>query len=216
MIHILWPTIRPQMMMDTYRHWEKNADDVSQIVLKVGVNTEEQKSQITIPSAIVYVVGEKRGLTTAVNVLSNSVDGDDNDIVILASDDFYAPKSWDTWVRDALRDKTGCLHVNDGYVKQVSITIPIMSLKCLKCLNNIIYHPSYIHQYSDTELYQNLQDLELIIDKWTDSPVFEHKNWANKKRKPDQHDKYNMAIVETDGANWCSRKELPVAERLKK
>lgn len=216
MIYILWPTVRPQMMMATFKHWLANADDASCIDLSVAVNTQSQKDEIGIQGANIHVVGTKKGLTTAVNWLSTLVDGDPADILVLASDDVYAPPHWDSWITEALTGKVGCIHVNDGYHKQENITIPIMNVACLRRLNNIIYHPSYIHQFSDTELYHNLVDLGLLIDAWNRSPVFEHKNWACKKRKIDEHDRYNIEVVNIDAQNWHARRQLPVEQRLKK
>ena len=120
MIHLLWPTIRPDMMQSTYQCWLNNADDKN-IKLMVAVNTEEQKNEIRIKGATILVSGDVKGVTHACKMLSDAVQADPNDIIILASDDFYAPLHWDIWVKEVLRDKCAAVHVHDGYVKQLSL-----------------------------------------------------------------------------------------------
>ena len=213
MIHLLWPTIRPLKMVEAYKHWCAKADQSTQ-VLTIAVNTEEQKSQIPETLGKTIVNNTKKGVVHAVNILSHNLDGPDDDIVILASDDMFAPEHWDTWLQNTLRGKTVGLHVNDGYNKQDAITIPIMTMGCLRKLNMIIYHKSYIHQYSDTELYFNLKDLGLLLDVWNTSPIFEHRHWVCNKRKIDKHDQFYAKVVGQDANNWSIRSKLPASERL--
>lgn len=213
MIHLLWPTIRPLMMQATYHYWLANAENKN-FRLWVAVNTQEQKDAIRIPGANIMVSGDVKGVTHACKILTDAVEAEDDDIIILASDDFYAPLHWDTWVTKVLAGKTAAVHVHDGYIKQDSMTIPIMTMSCLKRLNRIIYHTSYIHQYSDTELMHNLRELDLLIDRWDNSPVFEHKNWALKKREIDEHDAHYIEVGSRDANTWHTRSKLPVEERL--
>lgn len=213
MIHLLWPTVRPAMMEDTYAHWWRNAAN-KQFKIMIAVNTADQKKAIKIPNADIIITGNKRGVTGPCHAMAQRVDGPDSDIIVLASDDFYAPKDWDAWLVDFLANKTAAVRVNDGYHIQDSLTIPIMTMGCLKKLNRFIYHPSYVHQYSDTELFHNLKDLDLLLDAWKTSPVFEHKNWAMKKRAIDEHDQHYINVVSRDANNWAVRSKLPVADRL--
>lgn len=214
MIHLLWPTIRPLKMVEACKHWYAKADKSTQIILTIAVNTEEQKSQIPESLGEIAVDDTKKGVVHAVNILSHNLDGPDSDIVILASDDMFAPEHWDTWLLKILQDKTVGLRVNDGYNKQDAITIPIMTMGCLRKLNMIIYHESYIHQYSDTELYFNLKDLGLLFDVWNNSPIFEHRHWVCNKRQIDEHDQFYAKVVNQDASNWTIRSKLPASERL--
>ena len=214
MIHLLWPTIRPIQMEVAYKHWHSMADKPDQIVLTIAVNTEEHKSQISESLGKIVVDDTKPGVVHAVNILSHNLNGPNDDIVILASDDMFAPEHWDTWLQDTLRGKTVGLRVNDGYNKQDAITIPIMTMGCLRKLNMIIYHKSYIHQYSDTELYFNLNDLNLLLDVWDSSPIFEHRHWVCNKRQIDEHDQFYAKVVGQDASNWSTRSKLPASERL--
>ena len=106
MIHLLWPTIRPLQMVKAYKHWCAKADKPAQITLTIAVNTEEDKSQIPESLGKIIVDGTKKGVVHAVNILSHNLDGPDDDIVILASDDMFAPEHWDTWLLKTLQNKT--------------------------------------------------------------------------------------------------------------
>lgn len=226
MIHLLWPTIRPKMMVETYSTWVSRADNYDNITTYIAVNTSQQQARLKQlfnqrglhKQISVLVSGDIIGVTHACNYLTQlpQLDGPDTDMVILASDDMYAPQHWDSWLISQLGSRTtNAILVNDGYVKQNNITIPIMTMGCLKKLNRIIYHPSYKHSYSDTELYANLLQLDLLLDLWCESPVFEHKNWANSKRKFDHVDKNISDMVSRDADNWRHRQQMKVQDRLK-
>lgn len=226
MIHLLWPTIRPKMMANTYASWMEKANSGDQIITYVAVNTNQQKARLKLlfnerqlhKNIQIFVSGDVVGVTHACHFLTNNplLDGPDQDIVVLASDDMYPPQDWDAWIISQIgQQQSVALLVNDGYVKQNNVTIPIMTIGCLKRLNRIIYHPSYRHSYSDTELYDNLIQLGLLRDLWSSSPVFEHKNWANCKRKFDDVDKHVRDLTGGDAQNWHKRSQLSVADRLK-
>ena len=222
-------------MIDTYDHWVKNHTSSEKFHTHVAVNNEPQKQKVEQLSGRpncqnawaksgfsnfnAYVSGNKKGVTNACHFLTHleSVDGPDKDIVILASDDFYAPKGWDTWLLKTFSKSIEAIRVNDGYTPLDNITIPIMTMGCLKAINRIIYHTSYTHSYSDTELFYNLKELGFLTDKWKDSPVFEHKNWANNKRKMDEVDKdLRGALLQKDSDNWQSRSRMPAEKRMDK
>ncbi len=212
-IILLWPTIRPTTMLETYNYWMSNADHPSNVALKVAVNTEEQRSQL--PGKDVIAVGdERKGVTHACCILSKLLMANDDDIVILASDDMYASKGWDTWTVKRLNGKTAALMVNDGYAIQDCMTIPIMTFSCLKKLNKIIYHYSYKHQYSDNELYYNLIGLGLMLDVRNDGVMFEHRHWARSMRTRDEHDDYYAHVANEDAQNWSARQKMSISERL--
>jgi len=179
--------------------------------LLVGVNTEEHKLRIRVGEVV--VTGDVQGVTHSCQRLADMVEGPDTDVVILASDDFYPPKNWDRWIIDTIEDPSAIL-VADGYYRNEAVTIPIMTMGCLKRLNRVIYHTSYVHNYSDQELYYNLLELDLLVDLRDKSPCFEHRNWANKKRRADEVDRPLMDSAKDDGINWNRRMKLTLQERL--
>jgi len=220
-------------MVETYNHWIENHTSSQKFKTNVAVNTLDQKNQVcdligddmrsssgqsTLGSFDVHVSGDKKGVTNACHFLTNleTVDGPNSDIVILASDDFYVPKGWDKWIVSALTKSVEALRVNDGYTPLDNITIPIMTMGCLKKINRMLYHTSYHHSYSDTELFYNLKQLGYLTDLWNSSPMFEHKNWANNKRPMDSIDKaLRGEILEADSNNYNKRMAMPVKERIK-
>lgn len=217
MIYILWPTVRPTVMIERHKHWLEQADDSKSIVTRIVVNTKEQGEVLKQNGYdYVLVVGDTiKGVSPASYALSSRLQASSRDIVILASDDFFPPKGWDKWVKEELDNYNGCLLVNDGYQFGGCVTIPIMTYECLKNLNHIIYHPVYQHLWSDAELYNNLKHLKMLKDLRKSSPLFEHRHWANGKRKFDPHDREAHASAHAANQAYDARNKLGFEARLK-
>jgi len=216
MIKLLWPSARPDMMRETYKHWVAQAVRPDQITIKIAVDTEKEREQLK-DFDDVEVMGEYgRGVVAATNALTQSVKTSPGDILILVSDDFFAPAEWDTWIREQFKGFHGCLLVKDGYQAGGCVTIPILDHHCFLALNRIIYHPSYFHQYSDAELWHNLKELGMIknIRKTKGSPIFEHRHWVNAKRKADKFDNTGNSHGGADTKNYNNRMKMPLAKRL--
>lgn len=222
-IKLIWATVRPDFMRETYKYWIDNAKNKDLIDLKIAVNTEEQRNKLSEFDDVIITNQKHIGTVYPAYLLTQSLIANDNDIVILASDDFYPPKFWDEFLISKLRGKTGCYFVNDGYQTptlteiKASITIPIMTYDCLCKLNKTLYSLEYYHYYGDTELYYNLINLDLLIDERIDNPdiIFEHKNCVTGKRHSDEFDaKYN-AFMYVDRFTFNSRIKLPVEDRIK-
>jgi len=227
MIHLLWCTIRPQVFLNSYNQWIKKASNKNNINAKVCVNLESHKTIINseLPDIEVLVTDkpDRLGVAYPSYYLSSRVIAEQNDIVVFASDDFLPPQNWDTYLESKMKGKTGSLMVRDGYQKPdssnmlyPSITIPIMTYSCLEKMNKVIYHPSYYHMFSDSELYFNLKDMGLLIDdRMTDETMFEHHHYAAGKRNADQADQAYNDKWKEDEINWNKRRNLPVDERIK-
>ncbi len=215
-IKVLFPTIRPKMMKSAWKTMQKRAVDPDSISLNVAVNTQEQKDQLA--GFKVRVVGNKiRGVTHAAYQLSKRVRCENPfDIIILMSDDFIVPDKWDKWVRKQLHGWHGCLMVRDGYQEGGCITLPIMTYGCLERLNHVIYHPSYVHLFSDAELYDVLKVLHMVKDRRHKKfPLFEHKHWAAGKRSMDSVDHTITKSGGKDEKNYKHRRKWPVEKKLK-
>jgi len=203
------------MMKETYEHWMSNAKCPDKTTIKIAVNTQDQRDQLKEFDNVIVVGDEHRGVTHAACELSRSTVANPNDIIMLISDDFYAFKDWDVWVRKQLSTFDGCLMVNDGYQEGNCITIPIMTYNCLLRLNKILYHTSYRHEYSDVELYDNLAAMGLVKNLRTPNmPTFKHKHWANGMREFDEADKKAIHVGGVDIANYNKRKKMPLNKRL--
>lgn len=58
MIRLLWPTVRPEIMKKTYKHWIDTAAKPDRINIKIAVNTKEHRDQLT--EFDVMVIGNER------------------------------------------------------------------------------------------------------------------------------------------------------------
>jgi hypothetical protein len=166
---------------------------------------------------------ERIGVCYPSYLLSSTLEGKDDDIVVFASDDFVAPNKWDTYLIKKLKDKDGVLMVRDGYqlpdssnMQYPAVTIPIMTLSALKKMNMVIYHPSYSHMYSDCELFLTTKEMNLLIDdRLTDETTFEHHHYAAGKRMSDNCDQQYHLKWKEDENMWNKRKLMSLEDRLK-
>lgn len=221
MIQILWATIRPNTFIQMHTNWINRSENPENIKTLVAVNTQEEADFLSNYNTIV-VNPKNIGVCEPSYKLSSSIEPADDDIIIFASDDFYPPEKWDTYLINKLKGKKGALFVRDGYqlpdssnMLHPAITIPIMTGSCLKRMNNVIYHPVYNHMFSDCELYLNLKDLNLLIDdRMTDETTFQHLHYAGGKRQSDQFDKIYMSKWGMDQKKWNERKLIDVEKRL--
>jgi hypothetical protein len=205
------------MMMERHAQWMENAVAPTNIEIRIAVNTKEQAAVLKKNGyEYVLICGDGvRGVAPPAYALSSRLKANSRDIVVLASDDFFAPRNWDRWLRGNLGDYNGCLLVNDGYQYGGCVTIPIMTYECLKRLNHIIYHPEYLHLWSDAELFENLQQLKMLKNMRKTSPLFEHRHWANGKRKFDPNDRKAHDSAHTANQAYKRRMKQALAVRLK-
>ena len=164
-IHILWPTLRPLMFLEAHKEWIRRAKNPENIQTYVAVNWTKDADQlreylkanylITLNTNNIGVCYPSYQLSSNLGIKMGKCS--DDDIVIFASDDFMAPVGWDEYLINKFKDKGDVgLFVRDGYqlpdssnMKEVVISLPILTYGCLIKLNMIIYHPSYNHMYSD-------------------------------------------------------------------
>lgn len=227
MIHLLWCTIRPDIFISSFKTWMDKSSKNETIKTYVCVNTESQRDSIlkTLPSLDVSITDkpDRIGVAYPSYYLSSKIQGNSDDVVIFASDDFLPPNNWDKYIVEKLKGRDGCLMVNDGYqaldfsnMAEPVFSIPIMTYSALLKMNKIIYNPAYNHLCSDAEHYLNAEQLNLIIDERLQDKdfVFEHFHWSNGKRNPDQNDKNYYSKFESDKALWSIRRQLSLNVRL--
>lgn len=226
MIHILWCTIRVNLFKSSHKIWMEQSGK-KDIKTHVLVSTENEKkilndyfTENNFDNEILVFNPPYTGVCLPSYKLSSTFNYSDNDIIVFASDDFLPPKSWDKYLRDKFT--SGVLFVRDGYQKPDSsnmlhpaITIPIMTGDALKKMNNVIYHPSYHHMFSDCELYLTAKDLNILIDdRINDETTFTHHHYAYGKRNADNFDRLYNIRWKDDEQNWNIRKKLPVEKRI--
>ena len=231
MIHILWATIRPHTFTKVYKIWIERSSNPLNIKTHVCVNSQVDadivKSVLSDSDEVTIINSTRIGVCEPAYALSSKLEANDDDIVVFASDDFLPPDktdsfNWDTYLINKLKGRECGLLVRDGYQAPdssnmifPSITIPIITYSCLKKLNMIIYHPSYNHMFSDSELYMNLKDLGLLYDdRLTDPTEFTHNHYAAGKRQPDSFDRSYNDKWKDDELTWNKRKLMSVEERI--
>jgi len=221
-IHILWPTARPAVMVGQYFHWNYRRTSESPCYLTVAVNTEAEadgikKSDLWTKSNQVIVTGAHRlGPVWPVYQLCKQLTANDDDIVILGTDDFSPPEGWDDFILKRL-DYCGALIINDGVRKRGDrlMTLPIMTYSCLLKINRLIVHPDYGWHFADAELYENLDALGLLRDaRGFNDPVFEHLHWTRGKRKKDDIDQIARRTHSKDKLTFARRMKMTIEERL--
>jgi hypothetical protein len=220
MIHLLWPTLRPKIFLERCRDWLSLASNKSNISVLVAVNHNVHADYLNNQGYSTIIVGDKHpGVCYAGYCLTSGLCGSVGDVVVFASDDFYAFEGWDQWVLGRLGGRDLCLLVNDrvgGSYQPCAVTIPILSFGCLLRLNRVLYHPSYRHLYSDNELFDNLRDLGLLLDcRGPGFPVFEHRHWYHGNRFKDHVDERIEVSMDRDKSNYVARSRLPVEVRLR-
>jgi hypothetical protein len=227
MIHLIWATARPDIFLRCHHtKWMETAKNKEAIKTYVIVDSQKHIDHIYNTKISTYYNSKKcnvllnksdtRGVAKPTNQAAQQLKTNDGDIIILASDDFEAPQGWDNWLNKiATEHDNKCIWVNDGFKPGGTITIPILTHKCFKSLNQIIYHPSYNHEWSDAELYDVLKEMDRLHDVRSAGVVFQHNHWANGKRKQDSVDGECRKLHHKDRANYMLRKHLTVDGKLK-
>jgi hypothetical protein len=225
-IALLWATVRPEMCAGGIAYWLSKANKPQHISVKVACSFPQHKEAFhaaiqkacanAFPLEVILAVYDRPGATRPFYELTKPLEMDHDDIVVIASDDFKPPDFWDAWASHHFDDFDGSLLPNDGYQTGKCTTLPIMTFGCLCRLNKITYHPAYFHAYSDSELYDVLQEMGLLRDlRIPSQPVFEHVHWAASKRSPDEWDDRVKRLFFQDQALYEKRKNLPLAEKLR-
>lgn len=216
-IIILWATTRPDMFKATHKEWIDNARSKYKISTRVAVDTQKEADQLKDYDVIV-TDNKIAGVCYPSYCLSATTDTNDEDIIVFASDDFYPPTNWDSYLAKQMNDeKDKVLVVNDGiqeYPNKV-VTIPIMHYGALKKMNNVIYHPAYTHMHSDVELYTTAEKMGLIKDvRSISSVIFEHRHYSVNKRAVDKADTNLNASYDIDGDLNKKRNKMTVPELI--
>ena len=222
-IHMLCATIRPDTFIGNHQRWIKAAKNKVRVKTIVAVNTEAEKRIIEeYDNTIEFrVCGDSMGICKPLYEITKNLELEDNEIIIVVCDDVNCIPCWDVYVANLMTNYKKAIFINDGLQNidntvNPPITMPLMNYKVLKSLNKIIYHPTYNHYYADNELYHNLKELGLLIDKRKDSLIFQHEHYDIGLRERDAID--NMVVDNCgyrDALIYTNRMAKSVYERLK-
>lgn len=217
MIHILWSTVRPQQFSNAYNMWKVFAHDPSQLKLKVAVDNGGDKNYLQDEKVkdITIVDNPKHGVVLPIYRLCEQLnDLADDDLIILASDDFTPPRGWDIYLYDQFENFDGVFKVNDGPMKPI-VTLPVLTYKAFKQLNRVIYHPAYNHMFSDQEMHDVVHELGICKHASASDPLFTHRHYVNGMREKDQFDERLMDKFKESRILYQERRKLSIEERLK-
>lgn len=177
---------RADIALEVLLNWFHKADDYFEYILAID-SDDEQVRQYTdqlgrfdreYGCQSKCIIGEHRSAIHAINESARHATGD---ILIVISDDFDCPLSWDTKLIKAVEDKEDfCVKTKDG-IQPTLMTLPIMDRKYYERFG-YIYHPDYIHMYSDQEMTAVAHMLGRNLDV---DLLFPHNHYTTKKFKKD-------------------------------
>lgn len=164
-ISIIYPTRnRPEMFRKTLELWVNNAQN--KIDLEVIISVDEDDSNAHVDETIKYiksqhpahnlwendifkvVVNKNR---SAIEAINNGAKVATNDILLVISDDFSCYVWWDEALQRVVENKNDFLLKTDDQLQPTLVTLPIMD-KTYYNRFGYIYHPHYLHMWSDTEM----------------------------------------------------------------
>lgn len=149
---------RPQLAMATAKKW----------IDRVGLPQDEFEYVMSLdsddPSLWGYTIKMPcLNYTTFINKNKSAIEainiaaafyakhrGKPGDFLIVISDDFDCPQNWGMNLKKAVTEDNRCYKTLDG-IQHWLITLPIMGWNFYNRFG-YVYHPSYSHQFADTEL----------------------------------------------------------------
>lgn len=232
---VLWPTIRPGAAAGRVCEWATNAANPERTVFVFGCDdfntamlTHEATGRLRaanrVPAVFARQVlicpGNPGGVAWCATKLTRwALDRvEDEDLVVLASDDFGCMPGWDATLMRTMRGVDN-VAVRDGYHADHTplLTIPILGGAALRALNGIVYHPTYRHMFSDNEAWLNAQQAGQLrnLRATHQALVFKHHHYIVSERSRDAHDDRANSWWSKDEATWKARQHLPLQERLR-
>lgn len=164
------------------KEWLSKADGEIEYIISIDQSDPDKHKYLHAinweASGLMYHEWDNKSAIEAINNAAKHVDGD---ILIVVSDDFDCPEHWDTLLLKALDGKEDfCVKTKDG-IQPTLMTLPILDRKYYERFG-YIYHPDYIHMYSDQEMTAVAHMLGRNLDV---DILFEHKHYSTGKFKKD-------------------------------
>lgn len=144
---------RPVHARKCYDYWMLQASNNHQyewiVSLSKGDPEIDNYYHAFANSTAVLIVSSTKNMVQATNEAAKLTAGE---LMILVSDDMFAPIHWDERIlhKYEMIDGPGILQVNDG-ITTLKLTIPIMNRLAYAKLG-YMYHPGYISMYADDDL----------------------------------------------------------------
>lgn len=212
MITILHPSrSRPQQAIVTAKKW----------IDRIGLSQDEFEYVMSLdaddPSLWGYtrkmpclnfttLINNNRSAIDAINVAASFYSkhrGKSGDFLIVVSDDFDCPENWGYILKSLLHFPDDSVYKFFDGIQDWVITLPIMGWKYYNRFG-YVYHPSYFHQFCDTELAcvaELIGKLKIIPKELV---IFKHLCESIPK---DDLNKRNDATFEEGKRNFIERKK---------
>lgn len=209
MISILAPSRgRPEKAKNNIQKWIKNSELKS---FELIVSIDEDDECLPDYFRLVHFPHDLRTSKTKVNKNRSAVDAINNaakvaqgDILMVVSDDTDCFPGWDTAILKEVEGKTDWILKTQDGIQPWIITMPIMDRAYYNRFG-YIYHPDYLHMFSDTEI---TCVADITGRKITSNLLFHHKHYSVTKEQPD-------AVNKKADATWAQGEKL-FLERYKR
>jgi hypothetical protein len=198
---------RPRQAHDCYKHWVMKSDNACEYewIISLSDNDPTASQYIHIfrhePVTIIST-----GATNMVMASNAGAKIAGQDILILVSDDMFAPHGWDSILLDwfARHPDPAVLQVHDG-IRSDILTIPIMNRGAYERLG-YLYHPKYISMFADNDLTETAKAHGMYhVDE---SIEIEHRHYTVGKSQLDEtYKRENSATAWTHGQRLFNQRQ---------
>jgi hypothetical protein len=204
------------MMRKTLSEWMDNCVHPGRVKVHIVVDDEETAEYLSDFDFLHVTKKRSVGVVKPLNALLSEYEPkEDDEIMIVASDDFSAPTNWDMYLEEKFSSFKGVLKVNDGHMEDI-ISIPILTYKAYCEMGKTIYHPAYDHMFCDKELHDTASELGLMQAVSKADPIWEHHHPHYQKRDSDDNDKRNSQSFSDGKEIYRKRRYLTLQERLER
>lgn len=173
---------RASIALSVVKSWMLKADHPESIEYILCIDTDDNEPywQLAIDfldSDAINIILSKHPNKSAIEAINRGALTATGDILIVVSDDFDCPEHWDTMLLQALEGKEDfCVKTKDG-IQPTLMTLPILDRNYYNRFG-YIYHPDYLHMYSDQEMTAVAHMLGRNVDV---DLLFPHNHYSTKK-----------------------------------
>lgn len=198
LISVIHPSrSRPGMAHVTTKKWLDRAGIRVEYILSVDVDDPyiyDYSGMFTNNIDVSVHVNANKSAIQAINVAAKKSAGD---LIVVVSDDFDCPDNWAISLIESLKDKSDFIVKTQDGIQPTLITLPIMDRVYYERFG-YIYHPDYLHMFSD----QEMTAVGHMLGKIVDLPIlFKHNHYSTGAMNQDE-------INIKNDATWNQGKRL--------
>lgn len=145
---------RPELAMMTAWSWAERTSGLHEIEYLLSIDRADKSDYpdvISLKQDYITAKVIRNDTNTSVAAINKAAEVSTGDIIVVMSDDFDCPPSWDELIIEATKGQTDwCMKTKDGTQPWI-ITLPIMD-RVYYSRFGYVYYPSYTHMFCDSEL----------------------------------------------------------------